>query len=199
MSQIHAPATLRVGSDGAQGLRAAGPHRHVGRGGKRSPLVLRLEMESIMNTLHRPCKELTTVDTPLAAMHRAILHFQEHMSFARASDREELVVLMRLLAATGLAAYAAASRRLLGAERAAPADMRQDAQVATLIEASLPAEYGALWRVHYVEGLPLSEYASRFGLTHEAARADYLAIVGELDRCMRAAADPGPRGVETSA
>jgi len=78
------------------------------------------------------------------------------------------------------AATGAAQRAVREHPSRATAERMRLATCAARVADELPSELRPLWTLHYVDGLPLSAYATATGLSQDAALDDYRKIVRAL-------------------
>jgi hypothetical protein len=104
-----------------------------------------------------------------------------------------------LLAQCGAAMFAAgaaAAKRLLRERGGDDEALRSYLEVANRMERELPPELHAMWRLHFIDGHALSEYAAGTGRDMTAACADYRDLVRALVPKPREASAGGEHDAE---
>jgi hypothetical protein len=136
---------------------------------------------------------MTNQRQPAASTHEAILggaveaealHYRTMMQI-QDGDSGLDALLGSLAASLAAAALGAALRFVRDHASLADRELKRQARVAAKLVDELPDELHMLWLLHYVEGYPLSVYATATGVTMAAANEDYRNLTWELVNATR--------------
>lgn len=116
----------------------------------------------------------------LRAMHEEASHFSAAVRSGDGAYTDLPEALLTQLAVAAFAAAATTATRISREHGSEDALVRSCAEVATAIEESVPPDLDALWKLHFVDGHSIAEYAARTGRDIAAARADYRNLLRAL-------------------